>query len=261
MANVKNSKGIKLSILIPVLNEGSNLKVILRILKAMVDVPHEVLIVYDMPNDDSIPVVKNMQKNYGGLRLVHNTLGRGVMNAIKSGVNAALGDYVLIIAADDIGPTLSINDMVVLMDNDVDLVNATRYAYGGKNIGGVFISILLSTVANKLFHTLSGSKLTDPTFGVKMFRRLKFRQINLESKPVGWVVSFEFAIKAQNAGWKLGEVPLISLNRLYGKGKSSFRLNWIKEYFKWFLWGTKNLLLSTKRNGKVAVRIPENLAV
>ncbi len=255
----KAEKKIKLSILIPVLNEGVNLKVLLRILKAVIDAPHEVLIVYDFISDDSIPVVKKMQRSYPRLRLVHNKLGKGVINAIKSGVNESNGEYVLTIAADDIGPPLAINDMVFLMDGGCDLVNATRYAYGGKNIGGVFISKLLSTTANKLFHILSGSKLTDPTFGVKIFRRSKFRQIKLESKPIGWTVSFEFAIKAQAAGWKLGEVPLISLNRLYGKGKSSFKLNWIKEYFKWFLWGMKNLLLSTKRKHKVAVRIPETL--
>ncbi|MCH8003669.1 MAG: glycosyltransferase [Nanoarchaeota archaeon] len=258
MINTKNSKKIKLSILIPVLNERVNLKVILRILKAIVDVRHEVLVVYDMQNDNSIPVVKAMQKNYPGLRLVHNKLGRGVINAIKSGVNGALGEYVLIIAADDIGPPLAINDMIALMDEGVDLVNATRYAYGGKNVGGVFISRHLSSIANKLFYALSGSKLTDPTFGVKMFKREKFNELNLESKPVGWAVSFEFAIKAQVSGWKLGEVPLISLNRLYGEGKSSFKLNWLREYSKWFIFGIKNLLFSNKKN-RVLIRVPERI--
>ena len=189
---------------------------------------------------------------------MHNKLGRGVINAIKSGVNEALGDYVLIIAADDIGPPLAINDMLALMDQGVDLVNATRYAHGGKNIGGVFASRILSTIANKFFYVLSGSKLTDPTFGVKMFKRKKFNELKLESKPVGWAVSFEFAIKAQALGWKLGEVPLISLNRLYGAGKSSFKINWIKEYFKWFIFGVKHLLFS-KNKYNVLVRVPDKI--
>lgn len=249
----------KLSIVIPVLNEGVNLRILLRMLKAIVDIKHEVLVVYDLPNDDSIPAVKSFQKNYPGLKLVHNKLGRGVINAIKSGVDNAVGEYALTIAADDIGPLLSIEDMVALMDEGCDLVNATRYAHGGKNIGGVFISRELSTLANKLFHALSGSRLTDPTFGVKMFRRSKFNQLNLESKPVGWAVSFEFAIKAQAAGWKLGEVPLISLNRLYGGGRSSFRLNWLVEYSRWFFFGLKNLHFSGRPKSTVLVRIPEKI--
>jgi len=188
---MKSSKNkIKLSVVIPVLNEGANLKVLLPILKALIDVPHEILIVYDFVNDNSIPVAKSMQKNHAKLRLVHNQLGRGVINAIKSGVNESSGDYVITIAADDLGPPLSINDMAVLMDKGCELVNGTRYAYSGRNVGGVFISRILSTVANNIFRVLSGSSLSDPTFGVKMFKRAKFNELNLESRPVGWAVSF-----------------------------------------------------------------------
>lgn len=255
--NIINKVG--LSIVIPVLNEGANLKILLRILKAVVDTPYEVLVVYDLPNDNSIPIVKSMQKDYNGLNLVYNNLGRGVINAIKSGVNSAVGEYVLIIAADDIGPPLAINDMFFLMNQGCDLVNATRYAYGGKNIGGTIVSKFFSRIANKMFHTLSRCALTDPTFGVKMFKRSLFDKINLVSNPVGWAWSFEFAIKAQIAGWKIGEVPLISLNRLYGHGKSSFNLNWLNEYSRWFLWGLKNSLFSGKEKSKIIVRIPERI--
>ena len=222
----------------------------------MVDTTHEVLVVYDIPDDDSIPAVRQFQKRYSGLKLVHNKLGRGVINAIKAGVNDAVGHYVLIIAADDIGPALIISDMLSLMDDGCDLVNATRYAHGGRNIGGSIMSRFLSRAANKLFHALSGCGLTDPTLGVKMFRRSTFSQISLESKPVGWAVSFEFAIKAQAAGWNLGEVPLISLNRVYEKGKSSFRLGpWVVEYTKWFIWGLRELSLNRRRKAKI--RIPQ----
>ena len=180
--NIINKVG--LSIVIPVLNEGANLKILLRILKAVVDTPYEVLVVYDLPNDNSIPIVKSMQKDYNGLNLVYNNLGRGVINAIKSGVNSAVGEYVLIIAADDIGPPLAINDMFFLMNQGCDLVNATRYAYGGKNIGGTIVSKFFSRIANKMFHTLSRCALTDPTFGVKMFKRSLFDKINLKPQKI-----------------------------------------------------------------------------
>ena len=48
---------MRLSILLPVRNEGINLRVMLRMLRGMVEVPHEVLVVYDRPDDDSVPVV------------------------------------------------------------------------------------------------------------------------------------------------------------------------------------------------------------
>src|SRR5271165_6279087 len=85
---------VVLSILLPVRNEGINLRIMVKLLKAVVDMPHELLIVYDSSDDDSIPVVRGMQGDYANLRLVHNQIGRGVLNAIRAGVDAAVGDFV-----------------------------------------------------------------------------------------------------------------------------------------------------------------------
>jgi len=252
---------IKLSILMPVLNEGINLKIMLKILKATMEVSHEVLVVYDSEGDDSIPVVEKMQKSYSGLKLVHNKLGRGVVNAIKSGVKSAKGEYVLIIAADDVGPVLAVENMISLMDEGCDLVSATRYKYGGRNLGGSLSSRIISRIANKLFYIISKSAITDATLGVKMFRKSAFQRLRLVSKPVGWAVAFEIAIKSQLAGWKLGEVPIISINRFYG-GKSSFRLGaWVIEYTKWFFWGLKHLYFNKKIRKDTLIKIPDKITI
>src|SRR6266576_2597926 len=83
-----------LSILLPVRNEGINLRIMLKILRAVVELPHEVLVVYDSADDDSIPVVDEVRKIYPELRGVHNQLGNGVVNAIRSGVAASEGDVI-----------------------------------------------------------------------------------------------------------------------------------------------------------------------
>src|SRR4051812_15315301 len=74
------------SILIPVRNEGLNLTIMLKILKAVVDVPHEVLVVYDHPGDSSVDVVDPMAARYPTIRAVHNTVGPGILNALRAGV-------------------------------------------------------------------------------------------------------------------------------------------------------------------------------
>ncbi len=53
-----------LSILIPVRNEGINLKIMLKILSAIVEVSHEVLVTYDSLGDDSIGVVEKVREDY-----------------------------------------------------------------------------------------------------------------------------------------------------------------------------------------------------
>ena len=147
----------------------------------------------------------------------------------------------LLFAADEVGPLLAIEDMLVLMNEGCDMVSCTRYAHGGRRLGGSWIGGLLSRTANRLFHGILGCRLSDATTGIKLFRRSLFETLNLESRPVGWAVTFEMAIKAQLNGWRLGEVPVISIDRLYG-GKSTFRLGaWTREYLRWFLWGARRL--------------------
>src|SRR3984893_2919174 len=154
---------ITLSILLPVRNEGINLRIMVKLLKAVVEVPHELLIVYDFPEDDSIQVIRDMENDWANLRLVHNQRGRGVVNAIQSGVEAAVGDYVLLFAADEIGPLLAIEDMLVLMSEGCDLVSCSRYAHGGRRLGGSIIGGVLSRFANRLFPRIAGSGLTGST--------------------------------------------------------------------------------------------------
>jgi len=247
---------LELSILLPVRNEGVNLRIMVKILRATVAVPYEVLVVHDTPDDDSIAVVRAMQADYPEARPVHNQLGRGVVNAIRAGVAVARGTCVLIFAADEVGPVLAIEDMLALMHDGCEFVSCTRYAHGGRRLGGSALGGALSRLANKLFHALVGSPFTDATTGIKMFRRDGFARLDLQSRPIGWAVAFEMAIKAQHAGLRLGEVPIISIDRLYG-GESSFRLGpWVAEYSRWFVWGWRHRRAPGGRAARCVVRVP-----
>jgi dolichol-phosphate mannosyltransferase len=250
-----------LSIVIPVRNEGLNLRIMLKILNAVVDVSHEVLVVVDEKDDASVPVVEAISPQYARLAVVHNTQGRGILNALRAGVSAAQGKYILIFAADEVGPVLASDDMIALMEAGCEFVSCTRYAHGGRRLGGSWVGGLLSRGANGMFRRLSGCQLTDATTGIKMFTREVFDNLHLEARPVGWAVAFEMAIKAQLAGLRLGEVPIVSIDRLYG-GKSTFRVgSWTAEYFRWFVWGLKELRKGPARGGEVLVRVPSATAL
>ena len=245
-----------LSILLPVRNEGINLRIMLKILRAVVDEPHEVLVVYDSPEDNSVPVVEKAREIYPELRGIHNSIGRGVVNAIRAGVAAADGDVVLIFAADEVGPVLAIEDMIALIREGCDFVSCTRYAHGGRRLGGSIVGAILSYCANWLFHRLCSCPLTDATTGIKMFRKEIFPLLKLESPPIGWTVAFEMAIKAQHAGLRLGEVPIVSIDRLYG-GESTFKVGpWVIEYSRWFIWGMRAAFKNSGATRTATVRIP-----
>jgi dolichol-phosphate mannosyltransferase len=223
-----------LTVLLPVHNEGANLPIMLRMLSAFLDFSYEVLVVYDDPNDDTIPVIRTEQESHPNLRGLLNERGRGVGRALAAGVEDARGEYVLFMGVDDIGPVLAIGDMLELMDEGCEFVSSTRYAHGGKRLAGPWIGRRLSWWANRMLPWAAGSVFSDSTDATKMFRRDIFERLDLRSRDVGCVIGFEMAIKAQALGLKLGEVPVLSIDRPFG-GHSTFRLiPWFVEYGKWF---------------------------
>ena len=244
------------SILLPVRNEGGNLRIMLKFLQSMIELPYEVVVIYDTADDNCIPVIEEIRaKGYSLLRGVHNTIGRGVGNAIRAGVANASADVVTIMCADDIGPVYAVKDMLALIDDVCDFVSCTRYARGGRRYGGSLIGSILSRTANWLFHRMVRSPFSDATTGAKMFRRSLFDSFALESR-VGWAVVFEMTIKAQNSGLRLGEVPIVAVDRPYG-GTSSFRLGpWVLEYSRWFFWGMRQAFTNRSMTRDITVRIP-----
>ncbi|MCQ9207594.1 MAG: glycosyltransferase [Omnitrophica bacterium] len=229
----------KLSIILPVYNEADSLKVMVPILEAIVEEEHEVLVVYDSPDDNSIEVVDWLKEKYPNIRGILNNLGKGAGNAIKKGIQASTGGIILIALVDEVFPIAKISDMLELVRKGCDFVSCSRYARGGKRFGGSFIGGCLSRIANKLFQIITGSVLTDSTTAMKMVRKSIFEKITIEDE--GWACAFEISIKAQLTGCKIGEVPLISVDRLFG-GKSTFHLGpWFAAYMKWFIWGIRRL--------------------
>jgi glycosyltransferase involved in cell wall biosynthesis len=137
-----------------------NLRIFIKILETMVEVPHEVLIIYDDPKDDSLPIVAELQKDYPNICPVHNAFGRGVINAIKAGVKASKQDVILITVCDETGIVLVFEDMLHLINQGCEFVSVRvmLMEVGGSAVRGLG---MLSRLANRLLNVISGSTLTD----------------------------------------------------------------------------------------------------
>ena len=79
-----------------------------------------------------------------GLRALRNTLGPGVLNAMKAGIAAARAPYVLVSMADGSDEPHVVDRMVALARAGADVVAASRYMRGGRQIGGPRLKRLLS---------------------------------------------------------------------------------------------------------------------
>ena len=248
---------VVLTVLLPVRNETMNLRIMLRILRSVLTMPHEIVVIFDSEADTSIAVVEEVRATYPQVRPLLNAIGRGVAGAITSGVQTASGERILIFAADEVGPVLAIEDMMTLMDDGAEFVSVTRYAHGGRRLGGSIIGQILSRTANALLGAISGMGLSDVITGIKLFRRADFNRLTQGTSSVGWSIAFEMAINAQLLGLKLGEVPTISVDRLFG-GRSSFQLvPWVIGYFGYFATALRKLPRAGRPS--VAVRIPPGM--
>lgn len=234
----KQQEQPRLSIVIPYLNVGIQLSMLLKLSSALLQFPCEILVVTD--NLDQQKISENIDNQRAAsirIRAVQKDKGCHLKDALSLAMEQAQAELILIFAADEVGPILAIEAMLDLMDDGCDLVSCTRYAHGGRRLGGSWLASVLSSLANKSFRILAGSAMTDSTTGVKLFRKELFQKLELSARPVGWALAFEMAIKVQKMGLVLGEVPIISIDRLYG-GRSRFNVfTWSLEYLRWFLWG------------------------
>src|SRR5579885_2153440 len=125
-----------LSIVVPVYNEAGNIQAFLRDVEAAVREPHETLLVYDFPEDSTLPAIEAMQPPPRDVRLVHNTLGRGVLNALRAGFAASRGDVIVVMMADRSDDPRDVAAMARLVREGADVVAGSRYVKGGGQEGG-----------------------------------------------------------------------------------------------------------------------------
>ena len=229
-----------LSIILPVYNEKESLAIMVRLLKSTLKFENEILIIYDSLEDNCVSEAKKLEKEIPNVRAIHNDIQPGVKFAVEKGIKESKYDIIFVTAVDEMFPIIAIDEMINLIVNDgFEFISGTRYSKGGKRIGGSLLGSVLSKTANKLFKIFTNFPLSDCTTGIKMMRKNVWNSISLESNSIGWAFAFELTIKVYLNNFKIEEVPLKSVDRLFG-GSSTFKpLPWIKEYLKWFLWGIK----------------------
>lgn len=224
-----------ISIILPVYNEAETVEKTLRVLNCLVNVAHEVVIIYDSDSDTTIPVVKNLQHEIKTLVLQKNLYGPGVVNAIKTGFNVTNTPVVCIYTADFADQPDAIDLMYQKIQQGFDIVSGSRYIPGGQKYGGPWLQTKLSRVGNCLFRILTHFPLTDVTYSFKMYRRDVIDIISIEYD-AGWVISLEICLKAYLKGFKFSEIPAVWIARQ--KGESKFSLGkWLPVYLRLFFYG------------------------
>jgi glycosyltransferase involved in cell wall biosynthesis len=215
---------MKLSIVIPAYNEGSTIHLILNKIKSveLIDnIERELIIINDFSNDNTEESIIKYQTENPEMTITYykHSYNQGKGAAIRTGIQKATGDYIIIQDADlEYDPEEYNLLLKPIINGFADVV------YGSRFIGGKPHRILFywHSIGNKFLTKLSNMftnlNLTDMETCYKIVRRDIFQSLNLTENRFG----FEPEITAKLSRIKnirIYELGISYYGRTYEEGK------------------------------------------
>lgn len=205
---------MRLSVVIPTLNEALNLPYVLPKLPEL-PAGTELLLVDGGSTDDTVAVARWLRPE---IRVVAQT-GRGKSDAIRCGVAAAQGDHVLIMDADGSQNPSDISRYVEVALRGYDLVKGSRYLPGGGSDDESRLRRLLVWVTDTAANLLWGTHFTDIVYGMFLIHRQGFLDLALTSS--GFALETQLMARANRNGYGIIEIPVVESARRHGSSHLS----------------------------------------
>ena len=223
-----------LDIVMPVFREGASISRVIDSLILSVKTTFRLIICYDTDED---PTLETINKYRGrrdlDLLLVKNR-GKGVLEALQSGIAASSAQAIMIYVADDISNAHLVDRMFKEYLRGADLVVGSRFITGGCMRGCPPLKSFLVRCGAATLHFLAGLPIKDPTNGVRIYARRIFEELDIES-PDGWAFNLELLIKCHALAYRIAEVPYQHYERVAGQSK--FRVfKWLPQYLRWYFY-------------------------
>lgn len=205
---------MKLSVVIPVYNEKDTIAEIIKRVQA-VDVASEIIIVDDGSVDGTGEVLQGLKAP--GLRTISQDRNQGKGAAVRTGIEAAQGDLVLIQDADLEYDPRDIPALLKPIEEGIaDVVYGSRFL-GGPRRPTMFWHMVANKLLTFITNIMYNNILTDMETGYKLFRREVLQGIHIRSN------SFDFepeiTAKLLKRKVRLYEVPISFNPRNYSEGK------------------------------------------
>jgi len=208
----------RVSVVIPAKNEARNIGWVLERLPVWIE---EVVLVDGRSTDRTIEVARAIRPDL--VVVQDDRPGKGA--ALRAGIAAATGDFVVMIDADGSMDPNEIERFVSLLYLGHDLVKGSRFIEGG---GTADMSILRSAGNRALLvlgNALFGVSHTDLCYGFAAFRRDRILALELDA--VGFEIETQLFLRATRQGLLVSEVPSFEAPRRFGTSNlNTFRDGW-----------------------------------
>jgi dolichol-phosphate mannosyltransferase len=229
---------MKTVVLIPTYNERDNLPILVKDLMAIDNV--SVMVLDDQSPDGTGKVADELAARYPGRVIpVHRTGPRGLGVSYLEGFHKAIAgdwDFVCQMDADLSHDPKYLPDLIAMASRDADLVIGSRYLNGISVVNWPLRRIILSQFANFYVRTITGLALRDTTAGFRCWRREALAKLPLDRiSSDGYSFLVEVTFMAARAGLRLGESPIIFVERRVGASKMSGSVMFESMFTPWKL--------------------------
>ena len=206
-----------ISILIPCYNEEKNIiEILIKVNQVKINnIKKEIIVIDDCSKDKSLKILKKNKKLYSILITHKKNLGKGA--AIKSALEKATGDYIIIQDADlEYDPNEYKKLLDYLIKNNCDVVYGTRFQNKKYN-QGYLVNRLANYFLTFLFNLKTKSKLTDINTCYKLFKKDVLKDLELVENRFG--LDPEITLKLTKKNIKIEEIPITYKPRSKKEGK------------------------------------------
>jgi dolichol-phosphate mannosyltransferase len=209
---------------IPTYNERENLPDLVRAVLAYEG--FRVMVVDDGSPDGTGAAADALKAEFPGrVEVVHRTGKRGLGRSYVDGLTRALaeGSADLVCQMDaDWSHDPKFLPAIVAACADHDVVIGSRYLNGVSVVNWPLQRIFLSTFANRYIHAITGLRIKDCTSGFRCWRREMLAKLPLDRVVSdGYAFLVEMIFEAHVRGARIGEVPIIFVERRMGASKLS----------------------------------------
>jgi len=216
----ERSQGI---VILPTYNEIASLE---RVVGSVLDADPRlsVLVVDDASPDGTGDLADRMAAKDDRVHVLHREGKQGLGSAYIAGFRWALEgryDWVFEMDADGSHDPARLPDMIEATDR-FDVVIGSRYLRGVNVINWPMSRLLLSYYANRYARCVTGMRLADSTSGFKCFTRKVLESIDMDAvASTGYAFQIEMNFRAWKLGFRVGEVPIVFVDREAGESKMS----------------------------------------